>query len=262
MKGLGTAGATVVTGLGTLTAAGGSAAAASPSRWSYKIQEGLPEETTVHVIDGQSVGPTVMVVGGMHGDEPAGYDSAARIAQWSIESGRLVVLPEACKPAIRNGTRGFDRSGKGNVQDLNREFPAGQAPWSPLARGIWNVVTEENIDFLLDLHSSSGLYKWDEGDGVGQGIFATNAGEADQYRRDLQSYLNETFISNPEYNFTGATAGEDGTERMLKHKVGADLDTPAIIFETYRRLDDERQRTLTTSAVYEVCREKGMFDAS
>ncbi|WP_343132679.1 succinylglutamate desuccinylase/aspartoacylase family protein [Haloterrigena salifodinae] len=255
LKGLGTAGATLATGL---TAASGTAAATS--EWSYMVQKGLAEETPVHVVAGEGYGPTVMVVGGMHGDEPAGYNSAARIARWNIKSGRLMVIPEACKPAVRKGNRLSDRSGDGNLQDLNREFPAGKTPWSPLARGIWNVVADKDIDFLLDLHSSSGLYKWGNGGGVGQGIFATNAGEADQVRRRLQSYLNDGFIDNDTYKFTGATAGEDGSKRMLKHKVGADLNTPAILFETYRGLSDERQETLTTSAVYNVCRRKGMFD--
>lgn len=249
LRGLGASGVAAATGLAGLGAASGTAAAASRS--SYTIRSGTPEETTVYVVDAEADGPTVMVVGGIHGDEPAGNESAAAIADWDVDLGRLVVLPEANKQAVENGTRGVDGT------DLNRQFPAGEPPETPLAQAIWDVVTGEDVDFLMDLQSSSGLYDGGSGDGVGQGVFSTQAGNAEQRRYHLQSYLNDNFVENPEYEFTGATS-PDGSRQMLKHKVGADLDTPAIIFETYRGIDDARQRMFNTTAVLELLRVEGL----
>lgn len=243
--------AAAAAGLGTLTAASGTAAAVSRS--SYTIRTGTSEETTVYVVDAAAAGPTAMVVGGVHGDEEAGYASANKIKDWTIDRGKLVVLPEACKPAIRDDTRGYYDG------DLNRHFPAGSSPESPLAQAIWDVVKDENIDVLWDLHSSSGLYKNGSGSGVGQGIFSTQAGDAARHRYHLQPYLNDNYVNDPEYEFTGATSS-DGSKDMLKHKVGADLNTPAIIFETYRGIADARQRMFTTTAVQEFLQDEGLVD--
>lgn len=252
LKAIGSVAAATGSGLATVSGASGSAAAASRS--SYTIRTGTSEETTVFVADGDEPGPTVMVVGGMHGDEPAGYESASLIAQWGVDRGRLVVLPEAFKPAIESRSRGVDG------RDLNREFPPGSEPESALARSIWGVVTDEAVDFLFDLHSSHGVYDDGDGDGVGQAVFATAAGDADRHRRDLQSYLNETLVANDAYAFTGWTPADDDGRPMLRYKVGADRGTPALIFETYRGLDDVRQRMLTTSAVHQFLRNEGLID--
>lgn len=256
LKGVTTAAVASTLGIGSLTAASGTASAAV-SRSSYTIRTGTSEETTVYVIDADEAGPTAMVVGGIHGDEEAGYRSANKIKDWSIDRGKLVVLPEANKEAIANNSRTYN----GGV-DLNRAFPSGASPETALAQDIWDVVVNEDIDFLWDLHSSSGRYKGggSEQTGVGQGIFSTQAGDAHRHRvEDLQPYLNDHFVQDPENDFTGATS-TDGTRDMLKHKVGADLNTPAVIFETYRGLADWRQEMFTTTAVQQFLQDEGMLD--
>ncbi len=155
-----------------------------------------------------------MVVGGMHGDEANGYTAAGKIKDWSIDAGKLVVLPEANKNAIRSTNRIYN-----DGTDLNRQFPTGEEPTTSLAREIWDVVVMEDIDFLFDLHSSYGIYNSGDG-GVGQGIFSTQAGGATSYRKELVSYLNANYISNSTYDYSGATSS-DGSSPMLKHKVGA-----------------------------------------
>ncbi|WP_049970750.1 M99 family carboxypeptidase catalytic domain-containing protein [Haladaptatus cibarius] len=201
---------------------------ASAQRSDYTIRTGTSEETTVYVREADADGPTVMVVGGMHGDEANGYTAAQKIADWRIDAGKLVVLPEANVKAIRNDSRVYN----GGI-DLNRQFPAGSEPTTALAREIWDVVVSENIDFLFDLHSSYGIYSSDDG-GVGQGIFSTRAASATGHRKELVSYLNKNYIADSTYDYSGYSSS-DGSSPMLKHKVGADLDTGAIIFETTRK---------------------------
>ncbi len=97
-------------------------------------------------------GPTVMVVGGVHGDEPAGFRAARQIAGWTPVRGRLVVLPRANAPALEAGTRTADGGA-----DLNRAFGDEDFASDPLAHALWSVVEEIAPDVLLDLHEGAGF---------------------------------------------------------------------------------------------------------
>lgn len=222
------------------------------TRSSYTIREGTDEETTVYIVEAVESGPTVLVTGGVHGDEPSGYRAALAITDLEIDAGTLVVLPEANQPAIAADRR------SGNDGDLNRHFPSNEAPTSELARAIWYVITDHDPDFVWDLHSSVGIYG--EGMGVGQAVFPTRAGDARDHADAIKEYLNDHHVPDSEaaYQFTGSS-NPDGTRPMLKHKVGADLDTPAIIFETYRGIDLETQVEWTKAAVRLFLEDYGML---
>ncbi|WP_227354328.1 succinylglutamate desuccinylase/aspartoacylase family protein [Haladaptatus salinisoli] len=231
-------------------------AAATPSRSSYRIREGTDEETTVYVTEAVADGPTLMVTGGVHGDEKSGYLSAGLIKDWDIDAGRLVVVPEACKPAIEAGTREFSDG------DLNRHFPDGAEEESRLAAAIWDVVVREDVDFLWDLHSSYGIYESGDG-GVGQALFATDAGDAGVHSKAIRDYLNAEVLDDSlddVYDFREHTHHDDGSRDMLKHKVGATLGTPAIIFEATEKLSLDRRVKHTTAAVERFMHRFGLLE--
>lgn len=120
------------------------------------IGEGTDWATAYYVQEGKEAGPTVLVVGGMHGDEPAGARAAAGVAQWPIARGKLVVLPRANEAALKKHRR---LSPEGEDRNLNRDFPqaAGEAAKGDLAKAIWQFVAELKPDWLLDLHESRGV---------------------------------------------------------------------------------------------------------
>jgi predicted deacylase len=248
--------------VGGLTAGsrGVSAGSGRTSRSSYSIMDGTAEETTVYEIDSGNPGPTVLLTGGIHGNEANGYKSAEVIINWDIDAGRLVVIPRCNRKGIRRDSRTYDNRNKRNI-DLNRQFPPGETPTTPLARAIWNVAVSEDIDFLIDMHSSHGIYK--QGSGVGQGIFSTAAGNATAYRKRLVSYMNENVITDSTFAFSGATS-PDGSRPMLKHKVGTDLNTPAMIIESTYEYDRSiaTQVQNTTTVVREFLREYGLITRS
>jgi hypothetical protein len=65
------------------------------SEWLPAIAGG-PVETPVFVLDGPAPGGTVLVLGGTHGDEPAGYLAAVVLVERArVGAGRLIVLPRA-----------------------------------------------------------------------------------------------------------------------------------------------------------------------
>lgn len=123
---------------------------ASASTTSVKtVASGTKYATKLYVIKSGVRGPVVMVVGGTHGNEPAGYRAVRLIKNYSVKKGTLLVLPEANRIAVQNNTR--TASGVG---DLNRSFPKSKSdkPDDPLARAIWKVVKDYDVDYLIDLH--------------------------------------------------------------------------------------------------------------
>jgi predicted deacylase len=55
-----------------------------------------PGDTAVYVLEGRRPGGTLFVLGGTHGDEPAGYIAAVILVERArVERGRLIVVPRA-----------------------------------------------------------------------------------------------------------------------------------------------------------------------
>lgn len=201
------------------------------------LLEGTRYETPIYAREGSESGPTAVVVGGLHGDEVAGYRAAERVARWRFDAGTVVVLPRANRPAIRRGTR------HGVGGDLNRKFPPGEAPTTRLARAIWEFVQARDPDVVLDLHESEGIYGVHPGL-VGQALFPTAVGDAPAHADEVIGVLNEEVVPwyMPLHDYR---RGNDlrGTAPLLGHKVAADLELPGYIVETVEFMLDIETRT-------------------
>ncbi len=217
------------------------------------IQSGSRTETRteVYVIRSSQPGPTVMLVGGVHGSERSGWMVAGEVArEWEIDRGTLVVLPEANKDAVRQNRR-TGRDGR----DLNRAFPRNRAIDRPtdwlLAQRIWDVVLEFQPEALLDLHEGWGLRE--AGDrfpggtlSVGQTIIVHPAGDAEQFARHVINVLNTEH--NPFYGTAGLTYNFQmigpPVDGSLARKAGNDLGIPAFIAEPTQGRAGRHQTTL------------------
>ena len=101
-------------------------------------------------------GARVMVLGGVHGNEPGGWLAAEEIAGWEPSTGSLLVVPRANVLATRALVRTLPELG-----DLNRLSPGAAASELPMARmaaAITSAAREFEVDLLLDLHESWGFY--------------------------------------------------------------------------------------------------------
>lgn len=123
--------------------------------------------TELYIINSGKPGPVVMITGGVHGNETAGYRAADKVKNYKITQGTLIVIPIANKPAVEAGKR---REPGGS--DLNRMFPqsSAAAPGNTLSKAIYNVVKEYKVDWLMDMHESIGYHKDKSGSYVGQTI--------------------------------------------------------------------------------------------
>ncbi|WP_170836961.1 M14 family metallopeptidase [Haloferax larsenii] len=201
------------------------------TRGSVEIHPLLPDtkyETPVYVIDSGKPGPTAFVVGGMHGEEPQGYIAAEHMTRFRPTGGKLVVIPYANRPAVDLAAR-YTEDG-----DLNRQFPTGSDPTSTLAQAIWDKLLEHDPDVVVDLHSSSGIYKHDGK--VGQAIFPTRA--TPQNAVDACTFANDYYIEQSTYpSYYDFKCGNtlDGSRPLFVHKVYGDLHLPGYLVETTRK---------------------------
>lgn len=217
------------------------------------LMAGTPYETPVYVVDGESPGPTAVVVGGMHGDERSGYLAAEQVAEWTLEAGRLVVVPRANQVAIERDER------RGPSGDLNRQFPPGERPTTDLARAIWDRVATADPDVAVNLHSSRGIYRT-HAESVGQAVFPTEAGDAVAVAGRVVETLNDAVVPwyMPFHEFLVGTPLR-GTAPLFAHKVGGDLGRPAYIVEvTEFLLDAETGARWTERATAELLARHGV----
>lgn len=118
------------------------------------LAEGTRWETPTYFVDSGASGPTVLIVGGVHGNEPAGFRSVEQIRHWPIVKGRLVVIPAANVPGLEANTR-FLPGESADVRDLNRNFPDDDLEKGALgdvAQSIWPFVHSHRPDWVIDLH--------------------------------------------------------------------------------------------------------------
>ncbi|MDR0549201.1 MAG: hypothetical protein LBI10_07315 [Deltaproteobacteria bacterium] len=114
--------------------------------------EGTPQELEIYKIYGRQEGPTIMIMGGIQGDEPGGFLSADLYVDLSLQRGNLIVVPRANFRSII----AFDRGQEG---DMNRKF-AGVKDLDPdreTVEIIKNLMAES--DLLLNLHDGSGFFR-------------------------------------------------------------------------------------------------------
>ncbi len=113
-----------------------------------------PLDYTTHRL-GNGKGPTLMVVGGIQGDEPGGFTAASLLAtRYTITHGNVWVAPNLSFPSIILCTRGFHG-------DMNRKFAA-LAPNDPdykTIKTIKKTILDPQVDVVLNLHDGSGFYR-------------------------------------------------------------------------------------------------------
>lgn len=118
------------------------------------LAKGAKWQTPYFINDTGIEGPTLLIVGGMHGNEPAGFRSASQIRHWPIVKGKLIVIPRANTLGLKANIRYVPDADKAN-RDLNRNFPGTKESKSargPLAQSIWAFVLKQKPDWVLDLH--------------------------------------------------------------------------------------------------------------
>jgi hypothetical protein len=105
--------------------------------------------------ENQDSNTTLLVVGGIHGDEPGGYFAASLLAtNYQINSGNLWIVPNLNKKSIQKDVRGING-------DMNRKFSfiKHNDKDSQIIKGIKKIILSKEVSLVLNLHDGHGFYR-------------------------------------------------------------------------------------------------------
>ncbi|MDF1661511.1 MAG: succinylglutamate desuccinylase/aspartoacylase family protein [Planctomycetota bacterium] len=195
------------------------------------IAKESPWETAYYVRDSGKAGPTVLIVGGMHGNEPAGAMAADQIRHWPLIAGRMIVVPRANMTGLKARKR-FIPNNKEALQDLNRNFPKAKEPkGSPargkIAKGIWALIQKEKVDWVFDLHEGFDFHKKNN-KSVGSSVICFPTKEGKEVATLLVETINKS-IKKESRHFDLLKMPVDGS---LARAAGKHLGLHAMIVET------------------------------
>ncbi len=116
-----------------------------------RLPTGTLIEIPVYVFNGDSLGPTILLQGGLHGDEVNSVELVRRMLidkSYKIHRGCVIVVPLLNVFGFLNMSR--DMHGK----DVNRSFP-GSKTGSLASRMAYYLMKEitNNVDFAIDYHT-------------------------------------------------------------------------------------------------------------
>ena len=98
---------------------------------------------------------TLLVVAGIHGDEPGGYFSASILAtNYKIKSKNLWIIPNLNEKSIQRDSRGIHG-------DMNRKFATLKSSDkdTKIIEDIKKIILSKNVSLVLNLHDGHGFYR-------------------------------------------------------------------------------------------------------
>lgn len=207
-----------------------------------RLPTGTLIEIPVYVFNGEKPGPTILLQGGLHGDEVNSIELIRRMLinkRYKILQGCVIVVPLLNVFGFLNLSR--DMHGK----DVNRSFPGSKT--GSLASRMAHYLTNEliqNIDFAIDYHTGGAQrsnypqIRFTPQDKIGQEL-ATIFNAPIMFGSGLitKSFRNECYKNNiPVIVYEGGESlrfdeeaiqeGINGTLRVLQHFKMIDTSIP------------------------------------
>lgn len=115
----------------------------------FSLHKNIPANTRNAV-----KGPTLLVIGGIQGDEPGGFTAASLlVTHYKIKTGQVWIVPNLNFESIIKRSRGI-------YGDMNRKFSKLKAtdPEFKTIQKIKQIITSPDVDIILNLHDGSGFY--------------------------------------------------------------------------------------------------------
>ncbi len=221
-------------------------------------------ELNVYRIYGENPGKTLLIIGGIQGNEPGGYLAADLYVEMSLKKGNLIVVPRANFYSILKNVRGVNG-------DMNRKFATvalGDRD-EAIIKQLKKLIRES--DFLLNLHDGSGFYddKWKSDlrnpNRYGQSIIAdcdtfyskkydTEFNLADMASDICQKVNRKIDNSKHHFHFNNHRTFEKNTPHAEQRKSATYFavtqhEIPAFGIETSKQLPSAKQRVRYQSMV-------------
>lgn len=150
-----------------------------------------------YIYDTNIEGPTILIIGATHGNEPAGYFAINNLIkdlnnkQIILKNGKLILIPAVNYCALKLGIRFIPFIG-----DLNRKYPSDlndNKSCCPITQEIINLANE--ADFVLDFHEGWGFNRLNK-KSMGSTISPTNTQKSFDISKILLNSVNTTIDDN------------------------------------------------------------------
>ena len=219
------------------------------SIWSYASMH----KPTLYRLQGQEQGPTLLVFGGIHGNEPGGYFAPAILAtHYTIEKGNLWVIPNLNFDSIIRFRRGIHG-------DMNRKFATidPKDPDKATVEMAKKLILDKQVDLILNLHDGHGFYRkewqnaifnpkaWGQACIIDQNcIDAKKFGDLDRLAAAVARKLNNHVIQNHHIFHVKNTETKikDEQMRLSLTYYAITHGKPALAIETSKQITDLTQK--------------------
>jgi len=184
-----------------------------------------PLRFSLHKIESGNKGPTLLVIGGIQGDEPGGFTAASMlVTNYKVTSGNVWVVPNLNFESIIKRSRGVHG-------DMNRKFKSlsRKDPEFAEVQKIKQIILNKNVDMVLNLHDGSGFYKkkyinsmhnpnrWGQSIIVDQDkIESPKFGALSEIAGNVQQYINSHLKNKSKYFYVKNTETKKGDVEMEK----------------------------------------------
>jgi len=118
--------------------------------------ENTEYELRIYKIRGAIPGNTMLIVGGIHGDEPGGYLAPTYLLNYRLKQGTLIIICRTNRKAISQNKRYINK-------DLNRLYKTPYVPpkketyENKVAKMLKQVLKNKEINVMLNLHDGRGF---------------------------------------------------------------------------------------------------------
>lgn len=204
-------------------------------------------EFSLYRNDGSEPGNTLLVVGGIQGDEPGGFNAASLlVTHYRFTRGAVWVVPNLNFESIIKRSRGV-------YGDMNRKFPA-VPPSDPdyeRVEKIKRIITDNEVDFVFNLHDGSGFYRerhvdqlrnprrWGQSIIIDQeSIASIRFGELGDVAREIAGNVNQRLLDDDHSYRVKNTRTREGDREMAKTLTYYAINNgkPAVGVETSKSL--------------------------
>jgi hypothetical protein len=237
-----------------------------------KIQKQLLMDETVfeipaYIFESSQTGPAILILGGTHGDEPAGYEAAFRLVDRFLKNpilrGKLIIIPEANRQSVIHFSRRIPVPPGENIErgNLNRCYPGDPdgLPMEQLAYQIQQLAELHNISILIDLHEALYFHLEIEESADKKGLGQTLI----YHPNEAGSWLVMNMLDQINSNIEDSQKKFSALERPIPHSAswwaGNTLDIAAFTFETSLKNELEERIAYHIRLVEIVLKTEGLI---
>ncbi len=168
---------------------------------------------------------TLLVIGGIQGDEPGGFLAASLLStEYEITKGSVWIVPNLNFPSIIKRSRGLNG-------DMNRKFSKikKKDPDYLAVSGIKTLINDSNVALIVNLHDGSGFYRkkyinklqnpkrWGNSCIIDQkALKDVRYGELEKIASSVVASINKHLLSPKHKYHVKNTKTKEGDEEMLK----------------------------------------------